>query len=356
MIPYLIPFLPARKTLNRYIDCIYETKWLTNFGPLHNELTEKLSDFLNAPYLLLTNNGTSALQVAYKTLNVTGNVITSPFSFVASTSTLVWEGLNPRFVDIEKQTYGIDPNLIKDKDFNAILAVHVYGKACQHQRLADIATNANAKLIYDGAHAFGSYYKGKPLLSYGDASTVSFHATKLFHSVEGGAIVFSNQDDYDVAKKMINFGINENNDIELLGMNAKMSELHAAMGLAVFDNIDEIMERRLELLAYYQKLLPSELCYLEDILDEQINGIYCPILLKDEAQRKRVEGFLSQQGVGVRRYFTPSLEQLPYIDSNKFDCPVSRDISGRVLCLPLYHSLTFKQVQFVCQKIEEALR
>ena len=247
MIPVTKPYLPSREKLDRYIDGIYERAWLTNNGELVQELTRRLEEYLGVENLLLVANGTLALQIAYRALGVTGRnepteAITTPFTFVATASSLKWEGVEPVFADIDPNTWCLDPTNIEPAitpRTQAIVPVHVFGNACDVDAIDAIAKKHSLKVIYDASHAFGVKYQGESLLKHGDAATLSFHATKLFHTGEGGAIVFKRKEDLERAKKMINFGITGPETVEALGINAKMNELQAAMGLCVLDEMEE---------------------------------------------------------------------------------------------------------------------
>ncbi len=338
-------FLPPRHELDRYIDKIYETNWLTNFGQLEQLLTCRLKDYLEVENMILVSNGTLAMQVAYKALGLSGEVITTPFSFVATTSSLVWEGLTPVYADIDPISLTINPDnilpLITDKT-SAILGVHVYGRPCAVNQIQQIADKNHLKVIYDAAHAFNvKTIENKNLLTYGDASTLSFHSTKLFHTVEGGAIVSNDANLIKECKKLINFGITGYDKIEGLGINCKMNEFAAAMGLAVLDNIDKIIVGRRRVYEIYNELLPKE------VLPEQItftnnNYSYFPILLKDEEQLIKIRDALINKDITPRRYFYPSLNTLNYIKYQQ--CPISEDISKRVLCLPISPDLSEKSL------------
>ena len=229
-------YLPVRKSFEKYVDQIYSSHRLTNFGPLEQELTEKLRKFLNVDNILLTSNGTQAMQIAYKALGLSGEVITSPFSFVATTRSLIWEHLRPVFADIDPLSLNIDPAQIEakiSKITSAILPVHVFGRACDVWEIERLAVKNNLKIIYDAAHAFNiTTNEDKSILNYGDVSTLSFHATKIFHTIEGGAIISKNKDLIKECKKLINFGITGHDRIASLGINCKMNEFSAAMGLA----------------------------------------------------------------------------------------------------------------------------
>ncbi len=339
-------FLPPRHELDKYIDKIYESNWLTNFGQLEQLLTNRLKDYLEIENMLLVSNGTLAMQVVYKALGLSGEVITTPFSFVATTSSLVWEGLTPVYADIDPISLTVNPDnirlLITNKT-SAILGVHVYGRPCKVNEIEHIATAHKLKVIYDGAHAFNvRTIENKNLLSYGDASTISFHSTKLFHTIEGGAIISNDANLIKECKKLINFGITGYDKIESLGINCKMNEFSAAMGLAVLDNIDQIITERQKVYETYCQLLPKEIL-LAPINFANCNFSYFPILLESEEQLLKVRQILIDNGIMPRRYFYPSLDILPYTNYN--NCPVSQDISKRILCLPIFDSIDNTSIQ-----------
>ncbi len=341
MINVTKPFLPFRESFDKYVDRIYQTNWLTNFGPLERELTEKLKQYLNVEHLLLVNNGTLAMQVLYRALGLKGEVLTTPFSFVATTSTLVWENLKPKFVDIDMHSLNINPNLLESQITNktsAILPVHVFGRACDVWQIQEIADKHNLKVVYDAAHAFNvTTHENKNILSYGDASTLSFHATKLFHTIEGGAIIAKDEAVIKECKKLINFGITGYDRIEGVGTNSKMNEFAAAMGLAVLENIDNIMAERQRVNETYNQLINTNLLPTK-IETASNNFSYYPVLLKDENACLNVRDNLLANEIMPRRYFYPSLNTLDYVKYQS--CPVSEDISKRILCLPMYPSLT----------------
>lgn len=333
-------FLPPRHELDKYIDKIYESNWLTNFGQLEQLLNNRLKDYLEVENMLLVSNGTLAMQVVYKALGLSGEVITTPFSFVATTSSLVWEGLTPVYADIDPISLTINPDnilpLITDKT-SAILGVHVYGRPCKVNEVEQIATAHKLKVIYDGAHAFNiKTIENKNLLTYGDASTISFHSTKLFHTIEGGAIISNDANLIKECKKLINFGITGYDKIEGLGINCKMNEFSAAMGLAVLDNIDQIIAGRQKVYETYCELLPKDIL-LEPVTFANFNYSYFPILLQSEEQLLKIRQTLLDNGIMPRRYFYPSLDTLPY--TNNDNCPISQDISKRILCLPIHYKL-----------------
>lgn len=364
MIPVTKPYFPSREKLNKYIDGIYERQWLTNNGELVQELTRRLESYLGVENLLLVSNGTLALQIAYRALGLYDKTapqqpeaITTPFTFIATASSLKWEGVEPVFVDIDPDTWCMDPANIEaaiTPNTKAIVPVHVFGNACNVEAIGNIAQKHNLKVIYDAAHAFGVKYKGESLLKHGDAATLSFHATKLFHTGEGGAIVFKRKEDLERAKKMINFGITGPESIEELGINAKMNELQAAMGLCVLDEIEENIKARADVWQRYQQSLAEclQLQTKPDTLD--YNYAYFPVVFESEEHTLRVAATLKENGVLARRYFYPSLESVDFLES-KQEQPISKDIASRILCLPIYFGLSTKEVDGISEKVMEGI-
>lgn len=351
MIPVTKPFLPSKQLFDKYVDGIWERNWLTNHGPLVNELELKLKEYLDVPHILYLNNGTIALQIAIKALGLQGEIITTPFSYVATTSSIVWEGCKPVFVDIDRNTFNIDATKIEaaiTPQTSAILATHVFGNPCEVDRIEEIAARHNLKVIYDGAHAFGTTYKNKSIFTYGDITTTSFHATKLFHTVEGGA-VFTTQP--SLLKKMAylrNFGHETPVTFGDIGINGKNCEFHAAMGLCNLQQIDTILEKRKSLSLYYrQKLVNMNAQFQHITPDTKYNYSYFPVVFQSEEVLNRSIAELQKYQVFPRRYFYPSLDTLHYVHPQ--ECPVSRDIASRVLCLPLYYSLSNEEVDMIAR-------
>ena len=339
-------YLPNKAKYKAYIDRIYESGWLTNNGQLLKELEARLQAHLGVKHLILVANGSLALQLAYKALDLKGEVITTPFSFVATTSTLVWEGLKPVFADISPYSFNLDPAQIEHHitpHTSAIVPVHVFGNPCDIEAIQHIAQKHNLKVVYDGAHAFGVNYKGQSVFNYGDISTLSFHATKLFHTIEGGAVITN---DDELAKKirlLINFGITGPLTIEGLGTNAKMNEFEAAMGLCVLDEIETIIAQRKHIWQTYQTELEGLVEFQAFNSHANNNYAYAPVLFETEAQLLKVQKALNDNGIVPRRYFYPSLETLDYLQTDQV-CANSRDIASRILCLPIYPGLV-KQEQ-----------
>lgn len=356
MIPVTKPFLPAIEEYNAYISQIWERNWLTNNGPLVNELELRLKEFLNVDHLLFLSNGTVALQIAIKALGLKGEVITTPFSYVATTSSIVWEGCTPVFVDIEPDSLNIDHRKIEEAitdKTSAILATHTYGNPCAIDEIEAIASRHNLKVIYDGAHCFGTKYKNRSVFDYGDITTASFHATKIFHSIEGGA-VFTR--DPQLLKKMAfmrNFGHNGPDDFAELGINGKNSEMHAAMGLVNLKYIDSVIEKREEQFKRYNGWM--QYLHLKTIKltpGIKFNYSYYPVIFEDETALLKAIELLNGHLIYPRRYFYPTLNNLRYVKQSA--TPVCDGLSKLVLCLPLYHKLSMEEIDFICRLLLRA--
>lgn len=343
-------FLPPIEEYQEYIKGIFQRSWLTNNGPLLNELELRLKRYLNVSHMLFLSNGTIAIQLAIKALNLKGEIITTPFSYVATTSSIVWEQCKPVFVDIDDQTLNIDPTKIEDAitaNTTAILATHVFGNPCNIDEIQKIANRNGLKVIYDAAHCFGTTYKGKSIFEYGDISTTSFHATKLFHTGEGGAVFTTNP---ELLKKMAllrNFGHTSPTSFDGVGINAKNSEFHAAMGLSVLKYMDNIKNKRKIQWDYYLELVDTLNIQVLKITEgtTNYNGAYFPIIFEsEEILLKSVEA-LTLQYITPRRYFYPSLNKVNYIEY--MSCPVAESVAKRVLCLPLYHDLSTEEQEMI---------
>ena len=334
-------YLPDKEKYKKYIDEIYENCWVTNNGTLVQKLEKRLAEYLGVKNIVLVSNGTVALEIAYRTLGLKGFVITTPFSFVATTSSLVTNQLLPIFADIEKNTFNINPKKIEKLitlNTSAILSVHVFGNACNVEEINKIASKYNLRVIYDAAHAFDVKYKEQSILNYGDISTLSFHATKLFHTIEGGALIINDDELVQKARYLINFGIKNQEEIPHLGTNAKMNEFEAAMGLCVLDDMEKIKNKRKSLIENYKKELKGLVQFQEQNDNATENYSYFPILFKSEKELLKIQKALNSEQIFPRRYFYPSLDTLEYIEP-KQECKISRDISKRILCLPIYAEL-----------------
>lgn len=350
MIPVTKPFLPPIQEYEKYLQGIWSRNWLTNNGPLVNDLELSLKEFLDVKHLLFVTNGTIAIQLAIKALGLKGKIITTPFSYVATTSSIVWEGCEPVFVDIEPDTCNIDPRKIEaaiTPETCAILATHVYGNPCDVLAIDEIAKRRNLKVIYDGAHAFGVKLNGKSIFEYGDISTCSFHATKLFHTVEGGSVVTKDPDLLKRLAYLRNFGHDGPERFAELGINGKNSEFHAAMGLVNLKYVGQIIETRKNLTAQYDKFLPTFQGVKPTIAsDVAYNYAYYPVIFNSEKLLIKVVETLNQNWIHPRRYFFPSLEDLPYIHQ-KSHCEVAQTIAKRALCLPLFDTLTSEEISMI---------
>ncbi|MBU2919811.1 DegT/DnrJ/EryC1/StrS family aminotransferase [Winogradskyella psychrotolerans] len=349
-------FLPPQQEYQEILKRAWDTGWMTNRGVLVKELETKLQSFLGAPNIIAMTNGTLPLQIAIKALGLKGEIITTPFSYVATTSSIVWEGCTPVFVDIHPEYLTIDEYKIEaaitDKT-SAILATHVFGNPCEIEVIEGIAKKHNLKVIYDAAHCFGVTYKGKSVFNYGDVSTCSFHATKLFHTGEGGAL-FCKSNYFETLFSYHNFGHDGPEHFSSLGINAKMSEPQAAMGLAVFPYMGEILSERKKVVDSYNKAFASTKLQLLKIRNHtEWNYSYYPIIFEDEKQLLNVKQALEKHSIFPRRYFYPSLNRLPYIEQQRM--VISESISLRILCLPLYAGLGSEDLNQIINIVKEQL-
>ncbi len=353
MIPVTKPFLPPRTEYEKYIDGVWKRNWLTNNGPLVNELELRLKDHLAVDHLLYVTNGNIALQLAIKALELSREVITTPFSYVATTSSLVWENCKPVFVDIQSDTLNIDPSKIEEAitdKTSAIIATHVFGIPCDVEAIETIAKKYNLKVIYDAAHAFGVAYKGKSLFTYGDISTTSFHATKLFHTIEGGAVMAKDAAVLKTMAQFRNFGHLTPTTFAGIGINAKNSEFHAAMGLTNLGYIDGLIEKRKSICDYYDQKLKL-LDITRPVIPEFTiyNYAYYPVIFKSEKAMLKAKSDLQVIEVFTRRYFYPSLSSLSYVEPIK--TPICDDIASRILCLPLYPELEEEEIDMIARHL-----
>ena len=352
MIPVTKPFLPPIGDYQEYLNGIWNRQWLTNMGPLASSLEIKLKEFLKVKHLLFVTNGTVALQMAIKALDLKGEIITTPFSFVATTSCIVWENCKPVFVDIDSNSLNIDAMKIEaciTENTTAILATHVYGNPCDVVTIEKIAKKHQLRVIYDAAHAFGVEVDGKSIFEYGDISTCSLHATKLFHSGEGGLIVTKNGELLKKLAHIRNFGISGFDTFSELGINGKNSEFHAAMGLANLNYIEDIHNKRKQLFQRYIEKLENLQATIPSWHSKSNNNFsYFPLVFKTEDLMLKCVEALKMNEIGTRRYFYPSLASaLPYI--KPIAMTITDDIANRVLCLPFYYDLTFEEVDHICR-------
>ena len=335
-------FLPPLDEYMHYVKRAFDKNWLSNRGELVLELEEKLKVYLDVDNILIMNNGTIPLQIALKLLGGGGEIITTPFSYVATTAAIVWENCTPVFVDIDPEYLTIDETKIEaaiTSKTTCILATHVFGNPCNVEEIDIIAKKYNLKVIYDAAHCFGVKYKGKSIFEYGDVSTCSFHATKLFHTGEGGAIFCKDENLRNQIFYSHNFGHNGPLDYFGLGINGKISELQAAMGLAVLPHISNIFQKRKLIVdSYNEELNLGNISKLALRPDTEWNFSYFPIVFRDENQLNNTLEALNMNGVFPRRYFYPSLNVLPYLKKGG-NCKISEDISKKIICLPLFYDL-----------------
>jgi dTDP-4-amino-4,6-dideoxygalactose transaminase len=358
--------LPPLEEYVEYLRKIWTSRWLTNDGELVQLLGKRLEEYLKVKNLVLVSNGTLALELALKALDIEGEVITTPFTFAATTNVVLWERLTPVFADIDPETYNINPDDVKKKitdKTSAILAVHVYGNPCYAEALQEIADKYNLKLIYDAAHAFGVEYKNQPVTNYGDISTLSFHATKTFNTIEGGAIVVKDEVLLEKLKLLRNHGITSEEEVILPGTNAKMNEFQAAMGLCNLEKIDQKIQLRKTLYEHYkEKLFDVENIKFQKIMASRYNYSYMPACFENMEKRDAVYSELIKNGIKPRKYFFPLTVNFDYFKVEnsdlvkKYDLGTAFDISNRILCLPLYPDLGTENVRRIAGIIQNKIR
>ncbi|MCQ2913616.1 MAG: DegT/DnrJ/EryC1/StrS family aminotransferase [Alphaproteobacteria bacterium] len=354
-------FLPPKEEFMKHVSEIFDSGILTNHGKKVQELEQKLAIYFGTLYFHYVTNGTVALQLAIECLDLPkeGEIITTPFSYVATTSSILWEKYTPVYADIKADDFTLDPEkieeLITDKTV-AIMPVHVFGYNCEIENIQKIADKHNLKVIYDAAHTFGAKYKDKQLATYGDISTLSFHATKLFHTIEGGGIICKNEEFNNKIELMKRFG-HTNDNHQILGINAKQDEFNAAMGLTNLNYISQIIEARKKISFLYDEML-SNLVDNRKILrplknkDLEYNYAYYPIVFENENILIKALNKLKELDIFPRRYFYPSLNTLPYLKTTQ-NCPISESISKRIICLPLYVDLEEENIEKICKAIKE---
>ncbi|MDR5590580.1 DegT/DnrJ/EryC1/StrS family aminotransferase [Christiangramia sp. SM2212] len=353
MIPVTKTFFPPLEDYGKQLKRIWQNEWLTNRGALVKELEELIQNKLEVPNIILTTNGTLPIQIALKALANNGHVITTPFSYVATTSSIIWENCTPVFVDIHPEYLTIDEtkieNAITDKT-TAILATHVFGNPCNVEAIEKIAENYNLKVIYDAAHCFGVKYLGKSLFRYGDISTCSFHATKIFHTGEGGAIFSNDHNNNNELFYRHNFGHNGPENFDGVGINAKMSELQAAMGLSVLPYFKEILRDREDVVNFYNDNL-SFIGYKKIKIRENTewNFSYYPIIFDTEEKLLNARERLNKNDIYPRRYFYPSLNTLKYLKYSPME--ISESIASRILCLPLYKGINSQSLKTIAREL-----
>lgn len=350
-------FLPPIDEFSKILQKSWDKKWITNRGELILELEDKLRRFLEIENITITTNGTLPLQIAIKTLELKGEIITTPFSYIASSSAISWENCSPIYVDIHSEYLTIDETKIEEKITDktvGILATHVFGNPCNIEEIEKIAKKHNLKVIYDAAHCFGVKYNGKSIFSFGDVSTCSFHATKIFHTGEGGCMITTDKELHEKLFYHHNFGHNGPEDFYGIGINAKTSELQAAMGLAVFNHLDEIFDGRKKAVEAYDKFLDFSKIQKLKIRENTLwNYHYYPIIFDSEETLLKVKEALNQENIFPRRYFYPSLNTVKYLNGKVM--PISESISKRIVCLPLYTELQPEMVKKISKIINKNL-
>lgn len=358
-IPVTQPFLPELSEFVPYLEQIWDNRWLTNNGPFHQELEAKLAEYLGVEHVSLFNNATIALITALQAMRIHGEVITTPYSFVATSHSIMWNGLEPVFADIEPTTFNIDPAKIEaaiTPRTTAIMPVHCYSNPCDVEAIQKIADNYGLKVIYDAAHAFGVNYKGESLLKWGDLSILSFHATKVFNTFEGGAIISPDAKTKQRIDRLKNFGIADELTVTAPGINGKMSEINAAFGLVQLKHIDDAMAQRKAVDLRYRSELAEVTgitLYQHDI-NANSNFSYFPILVEAEYPLSRDELYekLKANGILSRRYFYPLISNMPMYrgipTADTLNLPLANGLAERVLCLPIFTELTLaEQMQII---------
>jgi dTDP-4-amino-4,6-dideoxy-D-glucose transaminase len=343
-----------------YLEKIWDSGWITNDGELLSLLESNLKDFLDVNNMLLVSNGTLAIQLALKSLDIKGDVITTPFTFPATTNAILWEGLNPVFADIDPETFNIDVGDVESKitkNTSAILAVHIYGNPCDVKDLQKIAQEHDLKLIYDAAHAFGVEFDHKSILEYGDISTISFHATKVFSTIEGGALVVHDDEIVEKVKLLRNHGIKSEEIVVLAGINAKMNEFQAAMGLCNLDGIVDSINRRKRIYELYKENLENTDIKFQKLTSSKYNYGYMPVCFDGKETRDNVYNKLLKSGIHCRKYFYPLVPNYEYFKREKVDLvkkynlKCASDVSDGILCLPLYPELKTDIVKHISDNI-----
>ncbi len=357
------PLLPNLEDFNEMLQQIWKSKWITNNGSFHKQLEKELAAYLKVPYISLFTNGTLPLITALQALRITGEVITTPYSFVATTHSLWWNGCKPVFVDIDPATGNIDPDKIEaaiTPQTQAIMPVHVYGKPCDTHRIQEIADKYGLKVIYDAAHAFGVEVNGESILNAGDMSTLSFHATKVYNSIEGGALVMQDERTKKRIDYLKNFGFAGEVEVVAPGINSKMDEMRAAYGLLNLRLVDEAIESRHQVAIQYRKALrPVEgITFMDDMPGVKHNYSYFPIFIDAEKYgmtRDELYFKMKSQNVLGRRYFYPLISEFTTYrglrSSNPANLPNAHKMADSVICLPMHHEITQEDIHRIVECI-----
>ena len=358
------PLLPSLEDFTFLLKEIWESKMLTNNGNFHQKLEEELAKYLKVPYLSLFTNGTLPLITALQAMRITGEVITTPFSFVATTHSLWWNGIKPVFVDIEPETCNLDPSKIEaaiTPRTTAIMPVHVYGKPCKTKEIQEIANKYGLKVIYDAAHAFGVEINGESILNFGDMATLSFHATKVYNTLEGGALVVHDEQTKKRIDYLKNFGFASETEVVAPGINSKVDEVRAAYGLLNLKQVDHAINSRRKVAIRYRDELQGVkgITFFNDIPGVRHNYSYFPIFINAEEYgmtRDELYFKMKEHNVFGRRYFYPLISTFSTyrgLDSaNPDNLPIATQMSNNVICLPMHHALSENEVEYILQIIK----
>lgn len=362
-IPVTSPLLPDLDEFTESLKQIWDSEWITNYGPFHKQLEEALCEYLKVPYISLFTNGTLPLLAALKVLNIKGEVITTPYSFVATSHSIMWSDIKPVFVDVDPITGNMDPDRIEEAitpRTAAILPVHVYGQPCDTKRIQEIADRHGLKVIYDAAHCFGVEVNGESILNAGDISTISFHATKVFNTIEGGAMIMKSRAMKEKVDRMSDFGFTGEIDIEGLGINAKLDEVRSAYGLLNLKKVDDAIEARHKVTEAYREALKDVpgIRFLEDMPGVRHNYGYFPIFIdsvKYGKTRDELYEKLKENGIYARRYFYPLISNVDaYKDipsASPANLPNANKLAEQVICLPISDEMNPSMTQRIIRTI-----
>lgn len=353
-----MPTLAPLKEVDAYMEKIWASGIMTHNGPLVQQFERDFSGWAGVGKMVAVCNGTLAIQLAIRALDLPkgGEILTTPFTFIATISSILYEGYKPVFVDIDPETLNMDPSKIEDAITDktvAILPVHVFGNPCDVTAIDAIAAKHGLKVIYDAAHAVGVNYKGQSLFSYGDVSATSFHATKLLNTSEGGGIFANDPAVDDRLRELRFFGYNAAKDVACIGTNAKMTEVNAAIGLANLKYMDVIIADRRRKYALYKDVLSETPLLGFQRVDESCNCSYFPVIFDSEELLLSVDSRLKENNVFARRYFWPSVNTYKTICYDAASCPISEDISNRIMCLPLYYTLSVDDIKAIAENVKE---
>ena len=358
------PLLPPLKEYQKKLEEIWDNQWLTNYGPLEHEFQTNLKNLFNAKNVELFSNGHTSLDLALKALDLEGEVITTPFTFASTTQAIIENNLKPVYADVDEEYYNINPGNIESlitEDTCAIMPVHVFGNPCEVEKIERIAKKHDLKVIYDAAHAFGVKIENKPIVKYGDMSMLSFHATKVFNTIEGGALIFDNDELSYKLKALKNFGITpDKEEVRFLGKNGKMNEFEAAMGLCNLNNLDDVIHERSLIYNHYLECLEEledagELKVIRPQKNVEYNYAYFTIKLNGVEERDYLMDKLAEYNVFAKKYFYPPCNEFPAYDFER-NTPIAKDVSDSILSLPMYYGLSLDDVGQICEIIKLELK